>query len=69
MLSRMYYFGVKILGLTVFFVPLILNALGILTELSKVTVITLIVIGTLLLLLGDGLERKHKRKVQESNFK
>ncbi len=67
--NKMYYLGMKIIGLAVFLVPLFLKGQGILTELSKPTVIILIVIGAIILILGDVLERKYKRKRQEGNFK
>ncbi|MBM7661103.1 positive regulator of sigma E activity [Bacillus mesophilus] len=67
--NRMSYLGLKILGLTIFIVPLLLKALGILFELSKPTVMILIILGVVFLLLGDVLKRKYKRKAQKSGLK
>lgn len=66
--KRIYYLILKFIGLAVFLIPLFLKGQGAVTHLNKLTLIIFIIIGTVLLITGDILERKYTKQTKNASI-
>ncbi len=64
MLLKCLYILLKILGISVFIVPILLNRLNYIADLSMFTIFVLMLVGCSLLVLGNVSEKRYKQKNQ-----
>lgn len=64
MLLKCWYILIKILGISVFIVPILLSRLNYITDLSTFTIIVLMIVGLCLIVFGDLFEKKYKQRNQ-----